>query len=120
INFSEAFDGTDVVVDLTGTGAAAGDTLTIHWGFTGTVDHTLQPADITGNSATVTVPGFVIASQGQGTIPVSAKLTDVAGNVGLGSAPIAVNVDTLAPLPPSPPALSPDDDTGTDHFDHIT
>ena len=32
INASEASDGTPVVVGLTGTGAAAGDTLTINWG----------------------------------------------------------------------------------------
>src|SRR5437016_4978561 len=32
INASEASNGTPVVVDLTGTGAKLGDTLTIHWG----------------------------------------------------------------------------------------
>ena len=32
INAIEAADGTPVVVGLTGTGAAAGDTLTVNWG----------------------------------------------------------------------------------------
>ena len=48
-------DGTTVVVGLAGTGAAAGDTLTINWG-SQTVTYTLLAADISGNSATVTVP----------------------------------------------------------------
>ena len=40
INASEASDGTPVVVGLAGTGAAAGDTLTINWGGQ-TVSYTL-------------------------------------------------------------------------------
>ena len=40
INAAEASDGTPVVVGLTGTGAAAGDTLTINWG-SQTVSYTL-------------------------------------------------------------------------------
>ena len=55
INAAEASNGTPVVVGLTGTGAAAGDTLTVHWG-SQTVTYTLLAADISGNSATVTVP----------------------------------------------------------------
>ena len=49
-------NGTPVVVGLTGTGAVAGDTLSINWGGQ-TVSYTLAGGgDITGNSATVTVP----------------------------------------------------------------
>ena len=40
IDAAEASDGTPVVVGLTGTGAVAGDTLTIHWG-SQTVNYTL-------------------------------------------------------------------------------
>ena len=40
INAGEASDGTPVVVGLTGTGAAAGDTLTVNWG-SQTVTYTL-------------------------------------------------------------------------------
>ena len=54
INASEASDGTPVVVGLTGTGAVAGDRLTINWG-SQTVTYTLLAGDIAGNSATVTV-----------------------------------------------------------------
>ena len=42
INAGEASDGTPVVVALTGTGAAAGDTLTVNWG---------------GQTVTYTLPG---------------------------------------------------------------
>ena len=79
INASEASDGTPVVVGLTGTGAVAGDTLTINWGGQ-TVSYTLLAGDISGSSATVTVPAATITAQGQGTFDVTATLTDAAGN----------------------------------------
>ena len=55
INAGEAANGTPVVVGLAGTGAAAGDTLTVNWG-SQTVTYTLLAGDISANSATVTVP----------------------------------------------------------------
>ena len=79
IDAGEASDGTPVVVGLAGTGAAAGDTLTINWG-SQTVNYTLLAGDISGNSATVTVPLATIAAQGLGTFDVTARLTDAAGN----------------------------------------
>ena len=99
INASEASDGTPVVVGLTGTGAVAGDKLTINWGGQ-TVNYTLLAGDISGNSATVTVPLATITAQGQGTFDVTATLTDAAGNASSNSAPASVTVD-LAPLAPS-------------------
>ena len=96
INASEASDGTPVVVGLTGTGAVAGDTLTINWGGQ-TVNYTLLAGDISGNSATVTVPLATITAQGQGTFDVTATLTDAAGNASANSAPASVTVDTAAP-----------------------
>ena len=95
INASEASDGTPVVVGLTGTGAAAGDTLTINWGGQ-TVTYTLLAGDISGNSATVTVPLATITAQGQGTFNVTARLTDAAGNVSSNSSATSVTVDTTA------------------------
>ena len=86
INASEASDGTPVVVGLTGTGAVAGDRLTINWGGQ-TVDYTLLAADISGSSATVTVPLATITAQGQGTFDVTATLTDAAGNASSNSTP---------------------------------
>ena len=91
INAAEASDGTPVVVGLTGTGAAAGDTLTIHWG-SQTVNYTLLAGDISGNSATVTVPLATIMAQGQGTFDVTARLTDTAGNASSSSRATSVTV----------------------------
>ncbi len=96
INAAEASDGTPVVVGLAGTGAAAGDTLTINWG-SQTVTYTLLAADVAGNSATVTVPLATITAQGQGTFDVTARLTDAAGNVGTNSTATSVTVDAAAP-----------------------
>ena len=47
IDAAEASDGTPVVVGLAGTGAAAGDRLTINWG-SQTVNYTLLAGDISG------------------------------------------------------------------------
>ena len=96
INASEASDGTAVVVDLTGTGAAEGDTLTVNWGGQG-VNHTLTSGDISGNSTTVSVSQGTIAAQGDGTFNVTAMLTDVAGNASGNSSATSVTVDTSAP-----------------------
>ena len=104
INASEASNGTPVEVGLTGTGAAAGDRLTINWGGQ-TVDYTLVAADISGSSATVTVPLATITTQGQGTFDVTAMLTDAAGNPSPASAPTLVTVDTVAPAAPSITAI---------------
>ena len=100
INAGEASDGTPVVVGLTGTGAAAGDTLTVNWG-SQTVTYTLLAADISGSSATVTVPAATITAQGHGTFNVTARLTDAAGNAGANSTATSVTVDTAAPTAPS-------------------
>ena len=94
IDASEASDGTPVVVGLAGTGAVAGDRLTINWGGQ-TVDYTLVAGDISGNSATVTVPLATITAQGQGTFNVTATLTDAAGNASSNSTATSVTVDSL-------------------------
>ena len=99
INAAEASDGTPVVVGLAGTGAAAGDTLTVNWGGQ-TVSYTLLAADISASSATVTVPLATLVAQGQGTFDVTARLTDAAGNAGPNSAAVSVTVDTTADAAP--------------------
>ncbi len=95
IDAAEALDGTPVVVDLTGTGAVAGDRLTIHWG-SQTVNYTLPAGllagDISGNSATVTVPFEAILAQGLGMFDVTATLTDTAGNASSSSRATSVTV----------------------------
>ena len=49
IDAGEASDGTPVVVGLTGTGAAAGDTLTVNWGGQ-TVTYSLLAGDISATA----------------------------------------------------------------------
>ncbi|MGB8437385.1 MAG: DUF4347 domain-containing protein, partial [Burkholderiales bacterium] len=98
IDPAEGADGTPVLVSLTGTGAQAGDTLTITWGAQ-TVAYSLTGADITADSATVTVPPATITAQGGGTFNVLAAITDVAGNAGPNSAPVSVTV--IVPVAPS-------------------
>ena len=83
-----------MVVGLTGTGAVAGDRLTINWGGQ-TVNYTLLAGDISGNSATVTVPLATITAQGQGTFNVTATLTDAAGNASSNSTATSVTVDSI-------------------------
>ena len=85
-----------MVVGLSGTGAAAGDTLTVNWG-SQTVIYTLLAADISASSATVTVPLATITAQGQGTFDVTARLTDTAGNASANSTATPVTVDAVAP-----------------------
>ncbi|MFO1157331.1 MAG: Calx-beta domain-containing protein [Reyranellaceae bacterium] len=100
LNAVEASDGTPVVVSLTGTSAVAGDTVTVNWGGQ-TVSYTLVSGDVGAGSAAVTVPQATIAAQGDGTFNVSAKITDIAGNVSATSANVVVAVDTAAPLAPA-------------------
>ena len=99
INAGEASNGTPVVVGLSGTGAAAGDTLTVNWGGQ-TVTYTLLAGDISASSATVTVPAATITAQGNGTFDVTARLTDAAGNAGANSGAFPVTVDTAIDVDP--------------------
>ena len=89
-----------MVVGLAGTGAVAGNTLTVNWG-SQTVAYTLLAADISANSATVTVPAATITAQGNGTFNVTARLTDAVGNASANSSATSVTVDTVAPTAPS-------------------
>ena len=118
INAAEASNGTPVVVGLAGTGAVAGDTLAIHWGGQ-TVTYTLLAADISGSSATVTVPLATLAAQGQGTFNVTARLTDIAGNAGANSTATPVTVDAAAPTA-TVAITAIATDSGTSSSDYVT
>ena len=118
INTGEAANGTPVVVGLAGTGAAAGDTLTVNWG-SQTVSYTLLAADISASSATVTVPAATISAQGNGTFDVTARLTDAAGNAGANSTATPVTVDTVAPTA-TVAITAIADDNGTSSSDYVT
>ncbi|RUV54109.1 DUF4347 domain-containing protein, partial [Mesorhizobium sp. M5C.F.Ca.IN.020.29.1.1] len=96
INASEAADGTVAGVSLAGTGAIAGDTLTLNWG-TQTIAYKLAASDILAGSVSLTVPVATISAQGDGTFDVTAKLTDSAGNIGSNSSPVSVTVDRVSP-----------------------
>jgi Ca2+-binding RTX toxin-like protein len=96
INASEASNGTEVVVDLTGLAAEDGDTLFVNWGGQG-VSRAVTGEEVLAGSATVQISLGVIAAQGDGSFDVTASLTDIAGNVGSTSAPTSVTVDTVAP-----------------------
>ncbi|MGE4242410.1 Ig-like domain-containing protein [Ramlibacter sp.] len=100
INATEAADGTPVVVDLTGTGAVAGETLRINWG-SQTFNYTLTSGDVTGNSATVTVPEATITAQGTGTFNVTTQLVDSVGNASAASAATSVSVVLAGPVAPA-------------------
>ncbi|MBD2060624.1 hypothetical protein H6F88_32295 [Oculatella sp. FACHB-28] len=100
INATEAADGTIVNVSLAGTGAIAGNILTVNWG-TQTTTYTLTATDITANNVAFPVSATTIAAQGNGTLNVTAKLTDSVGNTSANSAPSSVTVDTAAPLAPT-------------------
>jgi hypothetical protein len=98
INAVEAADGTQVAVDLTGTYAVAGDTVTITW-HNEAVDYTLTADDITAQTTTVLIDAPTIANEGNGTFDVTAKITDLAGNSSGNSAAFGVTVDTVANAP---------------------
>ena len=118
INAGEASDGTPVVVGLSGTGAAAGDTLTVNWGGQ-TVNYTLIAGDISAGSATVTVPLATLVAQGQGTFDVTARLTDAAGNAGANSTATPVTVDAAAPTA-TVAITAIATDSGTSSSDYVT
>jgi VCBS repeat-containing protein len=100
INAIEASDGTPVLVSLTGTNAAIGDTLTLNWG-----GQTVIQTVTNTTSATVNVPTGTISTQGDGTFNVTAKLTN-----GLGDSPLStafpIKVDTSVPTAPAITSIS--------------
>ena len=55
-----------------------------------------------------------------GTYSITAKQTDVAGNVSAASSALSITIDTQAPNAPTGLNLSPSDDTGTSSADNLT
>jgi Ca2+-binding RTX toxin-like protein len=105
INAAEAADGTVVLVSLSGTGAVAGDTLSVNWGGQ-VLTQVLTTGDILAGSVDVAVPPETIAAQGDGEFNVTASLTDTTGNIGANSPATIVSVDTVAPPPPPAPGVA--------------
>ncbi len=98
INSSEAADGTTVQVAIP-TDVQAGDVLTLNVGGV-VVQYTIQPADIAA-IATVPISPAVLASLSDGIIPVTAFITDAAGNASASSAASSITLDRTAPAAPS-------------------
>src|SRR4029077_15043569 len=55
-----------------------------------------------------------------GTHSITAKATDLAGNVGIASSGLSVTIDTSAPSAPSAPDLAVATDSGSSSTDNIT
>eukprot|EP01031_Cornospumella_fuschlensis_P022675 gene22675-27646_t len=97
-----------VKVNLSGTGALAGDRLQLSWGSQQLSPKVLSDAEITQGFASVTVPASTIGNV-EGNIAITAKLVDAAGNVSSNSLPLEVKVDTIAPAALSVDAVLADD-----------
>ncbi|MBC3807408.1 DUF4214 domain-containing protein [Undibacterium seohonense] len=101
ISNAERLAGVSVVVDLNGTGALSGDTITIlidGLGFATPVTHKITAAQITAKLATVLIPAT--AQWGvDGTKVLSATITDALGNVSTTGGDVSVVLDTTGPTP---------------------
>ncbi|WP_166638513.1 Ig-like domain-containing protein, partial [Maribacter spongiicola] len=101
VNNDELINGDELVGDLDAevtlpAGAAAGDTVTVTDGNGNSQDIILTASDI----ATGTIDVVIINPGENGTIVLTANLTDVAGNVGPDSATDSATIDTTAPVAP--------------------
>ena len=99
INAAKAADGIIVNVSLKGTNAVEGDVLNVMLDGVAT-PYTLKLLDIL-YGANVTVPKSVIDLVGQGTIPVTASITDAAKNTSLESSVANILINTRVPSAPS-------------------
>ena len=99
INAAKAADGIIVNVSLKGTNAVEGDVLNVMLDGVAT-PYTLKLLDIL-YGANVTVPKSVIDLVGQGTIPVTASITDAAKNTSLESPVATILINTRVPSAPS-------------------
>lgn len=103
INAAEKAAGVDVVMDLTGTNAVAGNTVELLMNgspFTTPVTHVLTAAEITSHSVTLTIAST--ASWGaDGSKTLTARINDSVGNSGVAGGTLALTLDTTAPGAPS-------------------
>ena len=102
VNAAEASDGTIIQVAVA-SNAKVGDVLTLTLGTGGsqqTVTYTVVAGDI-GATANVTVGAGNLSALPDGNVPVSATLTDAAGNTTAPSSPFSFLLDTTAPAKPT-------------------
>ncbi|RZI43564.1 DUF4214 domain-containing protein [Herbaspirillum sp. HC18] len=98
ISAAQKAAGVSVVVNLIGTGAAVGDTVQLLLGgsaFSTPVTTVLTNNDITACTATLTIPGASLGTDGVKTL--TARITDAAGNAGTAGGTLNINLDTVAP-----------------------
>ncbi|MDI9235276.1 beta strand repeat-containing protein, partial [Limnohabitans lacus] len=130
LNATEAADGTTVVVNLSGTGAQANDTVQLRWakagGGTETVSLSLTSTHITNGSATVTVPNAAILTVGDGTVNVDARLVkagfDATSNGAASAYSAAQSLTVATNVEPTTVQLdlAKEDDSGASFTDNIT
>ena len=104
VNAAKAADGIIVNVSLKGTNAVEGDVLNVMLDGVATT-YTLRLLDIL-YGANVKVPKSVIDLVGQGTIPVTASITDAANNTSLESPVANILINTRIPSAPSALTIS--------------
>ena len=109
INAAEDDDGTAIQVAVP-SDAKVGDVLTLNIGGQ-VVNYTVTASDI-GGTATVPVSALTLTALTDGTIPVTATLTDLAGNNSATSTPFNFNLDRSAPAKPTIVAVPENADGG--------
>lgn len=104
VSIAEKNAGVAVVVDLTGTGVATGDTVELLLGglaLTTPVKKVLTAGEISGNSATITIP-FNAGWGADGSKTLTALFVDVAGNIGSAAGSVTITLlDSSAPTAPT-------------------
>ncbi|MCK9201940.1 MAG: Ig-like domain-containing protein, partial [Gallionella sp.] len=98
INAAEALAGVSVVASLSGTGAAAGDTIELKLGgasFGTPLTHVLIAGEVTAGSYTFTVASGTLGADGAKSL--TSVVTDAAGNVGAASPALALSLEAMAP-----------------------
>lgn len=107
ISATEKAAGVSVLVNLTGTGAVAGDIIQLLLDavpFTTVVTHIITNAEITTNTAALSIPGSAVWGA-DGSKILTAMITDALGNIGAPGGAVTVIVDTAGPAIPSNPVV---------------
>jgi hypothetical protein len=116
VSGTEAADGTTIQIGLANTSAKEGDTLTVNWG-SQKLTQVLTAADIAAGAIAVVIPAATVLAQGNGTVAVTASITDAAGNVGANSSSSAV---VALNSPGAAPDLTSANDSGSSSTDNRT
>ena len=100
ISAAEKTAGVAVGIDLSGTNAAAGDTVELLIGsalFTTPVTHVLTSGEAIAANVMLNIAGNDSAWGGDGNKTLSVRVTDAAGNIGTAGGDLVLKLDTVAP-----------------------